>query len=181
MGQASMGGIEPLASDLASSSNGARTFYPLELAKAAAILWLFCGLRSDEIHRLRVGCIRWQEILPAENTNGSKKKICLLDVPVSKTGTAFSKPVDPTVGQVVEAWEKIRPTQPAQLDSKTGEMVHFLFALRGQRVSHRYINRTLIGRLCRKATVPLSDARGQITSHRARATIARNSSTPSSL
>jgi len=31
--------------------------YPLALVKATAIAWLFTGLRSDELARLRVGCI----------------------------------------------------------------------------------------------------------------------------
>ena len=36
------------------------TFYPLELVRAVTLTWLFSGQRSDEIARLRVGCIRWQ-------------------------------------------------------------------------------------------------------------------------
>ena len=32
--------------------------YPLELVRAVALLWLFAGLRVDEILRLRVGAIR---------------------------------------------------------------------------------------------------------------------------
>ena len=43
---------------------------------------------------------------------------------------------------------------------------------RGRRVGPTYINAVLILLLCRKAGVPLEDARGRITSHRARATIA---------
>ena len=35
-------------------------WYPLELVRAVALLWLFAGLRVDEILRLRVGAIRWQ-------------------------------------------------------------------------------------------------------------------------
>jgi hypothetical protein len=35
-------------------------FYPIELARAVTLAWLFSGQRSDEIVRLRVGCIRWQ-------------------------------------------------------------------------------------------------------------------------
>ena len=35
-------------------------WYPLELVRAVALLWLFAGLRVDEIVRLRVGAIRWQ-------------------------------------------------------------------------------------------------------------------------
>ena len=41
------------------AGNGA-PWYPLELVRAVALLWLFAGLRVDEILRLRVGAIRWQ-------------------------------------------------------------------------------------------------------------------------
>ena len=34
--------------------------YPLELVRAVAVVWVFSGLRADEIVRLRVGCVRWQ-------------------------------------------------------------------------------------------------------------------------
>jgi hypothetical protein len=37
--------------------------------------------------------------------------VCLLNVPVHKTGAAFTKPVDQTVGQAINAWEKVRPPQ----------------------------------------------------------------------
>ena len=40
--------------------NSADTYYPMELIRALTLTWLFAGLRSDEICRLRVGCIRWQ-------------------------------------------------------------------------------------------------------------------------
>ncbi len=72
------------------------------------MVWLFAGLRSDEIARLRVGAIRWKH---AED--GSSAHVCLLDVPVNKTSTAFVKPVDPIVGEGIEGWEKVRPRQPA--------------------------------------------------------------------
>lgn len=58
------------------------------------------------------------------------------------------------------------------MDLKTGELVHFLFSDRGVRVSKKYINRSLIPLLCRKAGIPAKDARGNITSHRARSTMA---------
>src|SRR5450755_1386844 len=35
-------------------------WYPLELVRAVAVLWLFAGLRVDEILRLRGGAVRWQ-------------------------------------------------------------------------------------------------------------------------
>ena len=38
----------------------ARPMYPIALVRALVPTWLFAGLRSDELVRLRVGCIRWQ-------------------------------------------------------------------------------------------------------------------------
>jgi integrase len=98
--------------------------------------------------------------------------VCLLDVPVHKTGTAFTKPVDPLLGQAIEAWQALRPAQPATLDRKTSQHVDMLFTVRAQPVAKSYINRTIIPALCAKAGVPQSDVRGNITSHRARSTIA---------
>ncbi len=149
--------------------------YPPEMVRAVTLMWLFSGLRSDEIRRLRVGCIRWQhgdirvactgETLP-------KDAVCWLDVPVNKTGGAFTKPVDRVVGEGVAAWEAVRPEQPLALDAKTGEAVRYLFSYRGNQIGRAYINTRLIPMLCRKGGVPEGDARGNITSHRARSTIA---------
>lgn len=50
--------------------------------------------------------------------------------------------------------------------------MHFLFAYRSYHLCQRFINRTLIPALCRKAGVSREDARGLITIHRARSTIA---------
>ena len=145
-------------------------WYPLELVRAVALLWLFAGLRSDEILRLRVGATRWQQDNDSDTEHGAR--VCLLDVPTNKTSTAFTKPVDPLVGDAISEWEAIRPAQPRQVDLKTGGQVDFLFCFRGVRLSSKYINRVLIPMLCKKAGVPRQDVRGQITSHRARATIA---------
>jgi hypothetical protein len=60
---------------------------------------------------------------------------CLLDIPAHKTGTAFTKPVDPLLGQAIEAWQAVRPGQPRLLDRKTSERVDFLFAVRAKRVA----------------------------------------------
>ncbi|WP_156516466.1 tyrosine-type recombinase/integrase, partial [Nocardia arizonensis] len=98
--------------------------------------------------------------------------VCLLDVPVHKTGTAFTKPVDPLVGQAIHAWQTLRPDQPKRLDRKTGERVEVLFSIRALPVGKPYINHTIIPALCAKAGVPTADVRGTITSHRARSTIA---------
>ncbi len=167
-------GLQLQAEDLPGTSAG--SYYPLPLIQALALTWLFSGLRSDEISRLRVGCIRWQQ--DGHPIAGDAKDvlahdaICLLDVPVHKTGTAFTKPVDPLVGQAIEAWQLLRPEQPKRSDRKTGEQVDLLFSVRAHPVAKHYINRSLIPSLCAKAGVPTADVRGNITSHRARSTIA---------
>jgi integrase len=149
--------------------------YPVEMVRALAIVWCFAGLRSDEIYRLRLGSARWQrEDITLKETGETlpKDAICWLDIPVSKTMTAQSRPVHPHVGKAIEEWERLRPAQPKSVDPKTNETVQYLFMYRGKRVGKTYLNARLIPMLCRKAGVPESDARGRITSHRARATIA---------
>jgi integrase len=151
-------------------------FYPLDLVRGVTLTWLFSGLRSDEIARLRIGCIRWQHddaaIAGDSDQVLARDAVCLLDVPAHKTGTAFTKPVDPILGQSLDTWQAVRPAQPRLLDRRTNEKVDLLFAFRARRVSSYYINNTVIPMLCRKAGVPAADVRGNITSHRARSTIA---------
>jgi integrase len=146
------------------------------MIRAITLAWLFSGQRSDEIARLRVGCIRWQHngspISGDSDQVLARDAVCLLDVPTHKTGTAFTKPVDPLLGQALETWQAIRPAQPKMLDAKASEQVDFLFAIRAGRLDKRYINEKIIPTLCRKAGVPAADIRGNITSHRARSTIA---------
>jgi integrase len=167
-------GINLEPGDLPEHRGGAP--YPIELSRAVTMTWLFGGLRSDEIARLRLGCVRWQHndqpIAGDDPAMLAREAVCLLDVPVHKTGTAFTKPVDPLLGKAIETWQAIRPAQPAMLDRKTGERADFLFAFRARRIAKAYINQTLIPALCRKAGVPRGDSRGTISSHRARSTIA---------
>ena len=160
-------GLNLEQADLTTSHRGSH-FYPLTMVKALTVVWLFCGLRVDEIWRLRVGCTRMQWSASPEPPDA----ICNLDVPVNKTSQAFTKPVDQIVGEAVRAWEGERPQQPPAVDAKTGELVHFLFMYRNRRIAPDYVNRTLVPILCKKAGLPERDARGQITSHRARSTIA---------
>jgi integrase len=159
-------GLNLAEADLVTSRQ-ARACYPIALVRALAVTWLFGGLRSDEIVRLRVGCVRWQP-----RADGAGDRVCLLDVPAHKTGAPFTKPVDALVGQAINAWEAVRPAQPLLLDRRTGEPAALLFCLRAKRVARDYFNQALIPALCRKAGVPRADARGRITSHRARSTIA---------
>lgn len=160
-------GLNLTAEDLPTSAGG--QFYPFEMVYALATVWLFGGLRSDEIVRLRVGCTRPSVVV---DDNNDSQTICYLDVPANKTGAALTKPVDPVVGKAINRWEAIRPKQPTLLDRRTSERVHFLFCFRARRVARAYLNESLIPLLCRKGGVPLEDVRGRITSHRARATIA---------
>ena len=146
----------------------------------ADAVWLFAGLRSDEILRLRVGCVRWQSIHDAQGA----EPVCLLDVPTHKTGTDFTKPVDPQVGHAIETWEAVRPHQPRCADRKSAEHVDLLFMYRARAIPREFINHSFIPTLCCKAGVARSDVRGNITSHRARTTIASqlfNSREPMSL
>ena len=161
-------GLHLAEADLTTSYGCGKHYYPLALVRALTVVWLFAGLRMDEIRRLHVGCTRLQRSQPA----GEAGALCELTVPVNKTSTAFSKPVDRVVGEAVRLWEAERPAQPPALDAKTGELVDFLFAFRGMRIAATYVNHSLVPMLCQKAGVPLADARGKITSHRARSTIA---------
>jgi integrase len=118
--------------NLTDSDLPATHWYSLPLIRALALTWLFAGLRSDELVRLRVGCIRWQD-----GPETTEPRTCLLDVPIHKTGTSYTKPVDPVVGHAIAAWEALRPPQPALLDPKTGERVAFLFCIRSRPVPAR--------------------------------------------
>jgi integrase len=163
------------------SETPGRPFYPLALVRAIAVVWVFTGLRSDEIRRLRLGCVRRRdgsvpfdngvldngvaELTPQDNDEYGWD----LEVPTNKTSPAFPKPVPTWVVEAIQNWERERPPQRPWIDRKTGERVDFLFALRGRLIGRQYINRALIPLLCAKAQVPQQDARGAITSHRARA------------
>jgi integrase len=157
-------GLNLEEADLPRGAGESDPFYPLALVRAVVLVWLFGGLRSDEIRRLRIGCIRRQ--------HGDDGSFCYLTVPVNKTSAEFVKAIDVAVGDAIEAWERVRPVQPTMIDQKTGERVHFLFAYRTTKIGELYLNDSVIPMLCRKAGVPTREARGNITSHRARSTIA---------
>jgi len=62
----------------------------------------------------------------------------------------------------------VRPQGIKLPDSKTGELVDFLFLFRLTVIGEAYLSKVLIPALCCKAGVPAADVRGNITSHRAR-------------
>jgi integrase len=107
-----------------------RTDYRFELIRAFVVTRLFAGLRVNEITRLRLGCVRWQHAdaaTPQTEQTSNRDAVCFLEVPVNKTGRAFTKPVDRLVGEAIAAWENVRAPQPKLIDLKTGELVDFLF------------------------------------------------------
>lgn len=142
--------------------------HPYAMVKAVAVTWLFSGLRANELRRLRVGCIRWAQ----PDSDALEDNICYLDVPASKSQSAFTKSVEAIVGEVIMEWQNQRPHWPPSVDNYTGEKVDFLFYYRGWPLGRRYLNDNLIPLLCRKAGVSQEDSKGAITAHRARATIA---------
>ena len=145
--------------------------YPLPLVRAIALVWLFGGLRTDEIVRLPLGCIRPLPS-PTDDEQGLWDHVCLLHVPVNKSCDEFDKPVEYYLGEAVQAWEAERPAGPQRVDDTTGELVYFLFDWEGRGVIKSYINRVIIPLLCRKAQIDTFDEKGPIRSHRARATLA---------
>lgn len=154
--------------------------YPLALVKAVTITWLFAGIRNNEIIRLRTGCIRWQKddvIIPGTGEVVSKDAICYLEIPVNKTSPGYTKPVDRALGEAIEAWSEVRPVQHPLVDIKDGSLVDFLFMYRGRRIGNLFINYSIVPILCKKAGIPTKDVQGNITSHRARSTIATQLST----
>jgi integrase len=152
------------------ASEQRRLYYPIEMVRALVGVWLFAGCRIDEIRRLEVDCVQRDE--GRDEKTGETFPICLLRVPQNKTSRPFTKPVDPIVGQLIDAWKHVRPPQPKIVDRKTGEHREFLFCVRGTPIGRAYLNDTVLPALCRKAGIPESDSRGVLTSHPARSTIA---------
>jgi hypothetical protein len=73
---------------------------------------------------------------------------------------------EPIVGQVIEAWQAERPTQPKRLDRKTIDHVD-LSSPSVRNLAKRYISRTLIPTLCAMVGAHRR-CLGNVTSHRAR-------------
>jgi integrase len=114
-----------------------RNRYPIEMLQAIVVVWLFAGLRSNELRRLEKDCIRWEFSLLETNAEGAQPSICYLMVPTNKYKPEFRKPVAGEVGKALEAWLAVRPTQPAILDPKTLHLEDKLFCVRGRLIGER--------------------------------------------
>jgi integrase len=95
---------------------------------AIVVVWLFAGLRSNELRRLERDCIRWEYSLLETNGEGVQPSICYLMVPTNKYKPEFRKPVAGEVGKALEAWLAVRPAQPPIIDPKTLHREDKLFA-----------------------------------------------------
>lgn len=146
--------------------------YPFSMHQAMAVIWTHAGLRQNEILRLAMGCVHEQtdDIIQEDGNIIPAGTLCYLDVPAGKTSKAFVKPVAGVVKKYVDLWLLERPPEQAPLsDERTGENVSYLFQFRGRLAGSTLLNRTIIPVLCARAGVPCEDSRGQITSHRGRA------------
>lgn len=150
--------------------------YPFEYVKAVALVWLFSGLRGSEIRRLPVNCVKRDAAALSVDLIADRIKqrptVCMLRVPVNKTGNSYEKPVDSVLADAIDDWLRVRPAQSSRIDRKTRLPVDFLFVHRAKQVGEGFINTSIIPLLCTLAGVPQSDSIGSITSHRARATMA---------
>jgi hypothetical protein len=67
-------------------------YYPIEMIRCLVGVWLFAGLRIDEIRRLELDCVIWDQ--GHDEHTGETYQVCLLRVPVNKTSGPFTKPVE---------------------------------------------------------------------------------------
>ncbi|MFP3989496.1 hypothetical protein U9R90_18840 [Streptomyces sp. E11-3] len=86
------------------------------------------------------GC--WDQATDPDN--GETYHVCLLHIPANKTTAAFSKPVDPIVGELIDAWKDVRPAQPDITDRKTGQRRQHLFCYRAQLIGIEIVGFPLV-------------------------------------
>ncbi len=157
--------------------------YPLAYYRAVALVWVTGARRANEIRRLKVGCVsrEWapemcdedgHQVEPAED-------LAFLRIPVSKMRGEFWIPIPSYTADAIEVWEQLRPKlQEPRIDRKDRKPTDYLFMTRNLLMGEKFLNESIIPLLCKVAGlvdedgIPLRDAVGKITSHRARATLA---------
>ncbi len=168
------------AKDLSSNHTA---YLPLVYYRAVGLLWVTGARRSDEIRRLKVGCVsrEWAPEMRDEEGHQleAEADLCYVRVPVNKLQGEFWVPIPTYTADAIEAWERLRPKlQDARIDRKEHKLTDYLFLMRDQLMGRDFLNRSVIPLLCKAAGlvdeqgVPLRDAVGKITSHRARSTLA---------
>ncbi len=158
---------------------GRREFTRWPDFRAAGLLWVTGARRSDEIRRLKVGCVSREWAPQMRDEDGHQlepeEQLAYLHVPVNKMQGEFWIPIPSYTADAIEAWERLRPKlQDAQIDRKEHKPTDYLFMTRKQLMGESFLNASLIPLLCKVAglvdehAVPLRDRVGKITSHRAR-------------
>ena len=127
------------------------------------------------------GCVRWQSVHDAPDAEPvwpARRPDPQDRDGLHQTRRPAGRPTPSRHGKRFVPRSRVAPT------AKAGKHVELLFMYRARAIPREFINYSLIPTLCRKAGVAGSDVRGNITSHRARATIASqlfNSREPMSL
>ena len=106
-----------------------------------------------------------------EAIEGNGPRIYYLHIPSGKYRGPFWIWIPDYVASAIDAWKSERPQKlPTLFDRKDREYVDYLFCYKDHQVGEKYINKSLIPVLCKKAGVELEDTLGRITGHRARST-----------
>ncbi len=157
--------------------NSADTYYPIELIRAVTLTWLFSGLRSDEISRLRVGCIRWQHDGPAHPRrlrarSSPRTRSACSTCPCTRPAPRSPSPSTRSSARPSRPGRRCGPTSRNDWTARPAS-ASTCCSRSAPSPSPRTTSTTRSSRRCaRKAGVPTADVRGNITSHRARSTIA---------
>lgn len=157
--------------------------FPLAYYRAAGLLWVTGARRADEIRRLKVGCVSREWVPEMRDEDGNQvepeENLSYLRIPVNKYRGEFWVPIPSYTADAIEAWERLRPRlQQPQIDRKEHKPTDYLFMTRNRLMGQTFLNEAVIPLLCQVAGlvdengVPLRDAVGKITSHRARSTLA---------
>jgi len=164
-------------------SAGHISVYPLAFYRAVGLLWVTGARRSDELRRLKVGCVSREWVPAMRDEKGNQvetaEDLAYLRVPVNKMQGEFWVPIPTYTADAIEIWEQLRPKlQDQRIDRKDHKPTNYLFMTRNHVMGKTFLNRSVIPLLCKVAgliddqNVPLRDAVGRITSHRARSTLA---------
>jgi len=87
--------------------------YPLAFYRAVALVWVTGARRSDEIRRLKVGCVsrEWAPEMRDEDGNQVEPEghFAYLRIPVNKKRGEFWIPIPTYTADAIEMWEQLRP------------------------------------------------------------------------
>jgi integrase len=153
---------------------------PLAYYRAVGLLWVTAARRSDEIRRLKVGCVsrEWAPEMRDEDGNllEPEEDLCYLRVPVNKMQGEFWVPIPSYTADAIEVWERLRPKlQDPQIDRKEKKATTYLFMTRNKLMGQTFLNDSVIPLLCRVAglvdEILMGRKRGEIRHAKCRAEV----------